>query len=281
MVAGEEQPIELHLLVSRADSNVVALLADAAGLSHQRVRQAMDKGAVWITRDRGTRRIRRRKARLRVGDVLHLYYNVAVLAAEPPPATLVEDLGGYSVWIKPVGMRSQGSRWGDHTTLSRWSEKHLQPQRNAFVVHRLDRAAAGLMLLAHDKRTAAALAALFRQRRVSKRYQVTVRGCFPDHPQGVHMDAELDGREAHSHGWRQAYDEARDRSLLEVEIVTGRKHQIRRHLAGLGFAVVGDRLYGGEVGDADEDLQLSAVRLGFSCPLTGEERLFHYQPLTE
>jgi tRNA pseudouridine32 synthase/23S rRNA pseudouridine746 synthase len=248
------------------------MLAQASGLSRQRLRQVMDQGAVWLTHGKQTRRIRRRKTRLRAGDTLHLYYNPQVLAEVVRPAPLVADLGRYSVWDKPDGMRSQGSRWGDHTTLQRWAEKQLQPPRSAWIVHRLDRAASGLILLAHDKRMAAALSALFRERQVDKRYRVLVHGRFPDDGAARVIDADVDGRSARSRVSLRRYDAQADRSELEVGIDTGRKHQIRVHLAGLGFPVVGDRLHG--VAGDDEDLQLRAVYLGLPCPVSGERQEF-------
>jgi len=54
-----------------------------------------------------------------------------------------------------------------------------------------------------------------------------------------------------------------------VRIETGRKHQIRRHLAGLGHSVIGDRLYGTGAGDG-ADLQLTAYLLAFHCPVNDE-----------
>ena len=63
-------------------------------------------------------------------------------------------------------------------------------------------------------------------------------------------------------------------SIVSVRIETGRKHQIRRHLAELGHPVVGDRLYGdgagGEGGEGGADLQLVAVYLGLECPESGQ-----------
>ncbi len=197
-----------------------------------------------------------------------MYYNAHIQQQMPPPAQLIADEGDYSVWFKPSGMYSQGSKWGDHCTVGRWAEQHLRPQRNAFVVHRLDRAASGLMLLAHSKKAAAALSALFRQRTVNKQYRVKVWGAFPG--DNVRIEAPLDGKPAVSGVSLLNYDSGRNQSLLQVGIDTGRKHQIRRHLADKGFPVVGDRLYGR--GDREQDLQLQAVYLAFDCPLSGERQ---------
>jgi len=133
--------IEVHLTVESSDDNAVDLLQITTGLSKQRIKLAMTQGAVWITRGGNTRRLRRAKRSLQIGDEIHLYYDAEILAEIPPQPTLIADLGVYSVWDKPRGLRSQGSKWGDHCTLVRWAERHLQPERSAFTVHRLDRAA--------------------------------------------------------------------------------------------------------------------------------------------
>ena len=86
------------------------------------------------------------------------------------------------------------------------------------------------------------------------------------------IDKDIDGRQAVSHVQRLEFDPAKNRSLLDVAIETGRKHQIRIHLSESGFAVVGDRLYGDQ--DDKQDLQLCAVSLAFTCPLKKEKRQF-------
>jgi tRNA pseudouridine32 synthase/23S rRNA pseudouridine746 synthase len=63
-----------------------------------------------------------------------------------------------------------------------------------------------------------------------------------------------------------------NRTLLDVKIETGRKHQIRRHLSEAGFPVVGDSLYG--CVDKREDLALTAYSLRFICPLSGVEKYY-------
>lgn len=140
----------LHITAEDDSTTLADLLAEASGLSRQKVKQVMQKGAVWLTHDRHTRRVRRAKTTPRQGDGIHLYYNKQVLSAEPPEPELVADEGGYSIWNKPCGLLFQGSKWGDHCSIHRWAEQHLLPRRPAFIVHRLDRAATGLILPAHS-----------------------------------------------------------------------------------------------------------------------------------
>ena len=269
---------ESHVQVDNSEQRPVDLLCEASHLSRQKVKQLMFKGAAWLSRGRQTDRIRRSNKRLKQGDVLHLYHDPLVLEMQPAPAQMIADEGAYSVWNKPYGMLSQGSKWGDHCTINRWVETHLLPQRPAFVVHRLDRAANGLILIAHGKGAAAALSELFQKRRIDKRYEVIVHGCFSDHPLPLMLDNPVDGREAVSHVLRATYDTVNQRSTLAIRIETGRKHQIRKHLSDFGFPVVGDRLYGLQtpeiVGESGENLQLSCNHLAFRCPLSGAEKIF-------
>lgn len=262
--------IEVHVPVESPDDSPVDLLQQATGLSRQRIKLAMNRGAVWVTRGRDTQRLRRAKRRLIAGDEVHLYYDAGILAEIPPQPGLVADVGGYSVWQKPSGLRSQGSKWGDHCTLVRWAERHLQPERPAFTVHRLDRAANGLMLVAHSKTFAAALSRLFAERRVEKRYRAIVEGDFPEQPSPMLLETPIDERAAISEFSLREVNHEQNHSIVDVRIETGRKHQVRRHLASLGYPIVGDRLYGTGSKDTD-DLQLTACFLAFQCPVSGEQ----------
>jgi tRNA pseudouridine32 synthase/23S rRNA pseudouridine746 synthase len=258
--------LEAHVLVELPQDNAVDLLQRATGLGKQRIKLAMTQGAVWITRGRNTQRLRRAKRQLRVGDEVHLYYDAKILAESPAEPELIADVGGYSVWRKPRGLRSQGSKWGDHCTVERWAERHLQPERPAFTVHRLDRAADGLILVAHAKNMAAALSSLFRKREVEKRYLAQVAGDLSEQSSPVRVQEPIDDKEAISEFSLLQVNDDGSRSLLDVRIETGRKHQVRRHLAGLGHPIVGDRMYG--TGEEDGvDLQLTAYLLAFQCPV--------------
>lgn len=260
---------ENHIKVTEAGVTALDWLTMESDLSKGRLKEAMAKGAVWVSEGSSTRRLRRAKKTPPVGSSLHLYYDEDVLSQTVNDAHLIADEQRYSIWHKPYGMWSQGSKWGDHCSLPRWAEQYFSPQRTAFLVHRLDRAATGLIMLAHDKGASQALANLFQTRQLEKTYQVVVHGEFPA---GVTQTIRepLDEREACSHFRRLDYDPTSDRSLLRVQIETGRKHQIRRHLASTGFPVQGDRLYG--TADDGKNLQLTACRLQFQCPLTGDSR---------
>jgi tRNA pseudouridine32 synthase / 23S rRNA pseudouridine746 synthase len=243
-------------------------LADSTGLSKGRIKDAMIKGAVWISNKGGKRRrLRRATAIPRVGDTLELYFDPALLAIRPMEARCVDDRRRYSVWFKPAGMMAQGTDYGDHSALLRQVEIHFRPQRQVFLVHRLDREAEGLMLVAHDRQAAARLSALFRDNGISKHYRVQVRGAMGE-TRGV-IDLPLDGKRALTRYTVADYHAASDVTTLDVMIETGRFHQIRRHLALCGHPAIGDPKYGAG-NKNNEGLRLAAVGLRFRCPFGGE-----------
>jgi tRNA pseudouridine32 synthase/23S rRNA pseudouridine746 synthase len=269
-------PTEFKVTVANTEDDPRDLLVNESGLSAARVASAMDRGAVWHRNTHGIRRLRRRSVSLQPGDEIFMNYDDMVLTQTCAPAELIHDGGRWSVWHKPFGMRSQGSRWGDHTTLARFAEKNLSPERTSFIVHRLDMAAQGLMLLAHDKKAAANISGQFADRTVGKRYYAVVHGKFPspDHPQNY--DYPIDDKKAETSAKRITYLPDTKRSIVEVGIRTGRKHQIRRHLSEAGFPIVGDRMYGRD-GDT-EDLCLQASYLSFNEPESGERAEYERVP---
>lgn len=254
----------------------VDALARASALPKGRIKDALAKGAVTLTRGGKTKRLRRATFALQRGDTLALHYNPDLLALVPPSPELVADEKQYSVWNKPAGLLAQGTQEGDHCSLLRLVE--LQLGREVFLVHRLDREAAGLMLIAHTSKAAAALSALFAATdaasRIRKLYRVEVKGIAPE--QGE-IAFPIDGKPALTRFTRLAIDAARNSSTLHVELVTGRKHQIRRHCADSGFPVLGDPQYGVNNKDA-RGLQLFAVALEFTCPLTQRKREYRWDP---
>ena len=279
-----EHHVEYNPLSDDKASTALVILFDSLEktdhvLSKAQLKEAISKGALWLTRGKHTQRLRRVKKTLQSGDQLHFYYNSDVLAIKVPDATLISDEIDYSVWYKPYGMLSQGSKWSDHCTINRFTEQYFTPERAAFIVHRLDRAATGLILIAHSKKAARALSSMFENRTtkdnaLNKCYQIIVHGDHSKHDQPQVLNSDVDGKRARSTFNCLAYDKNYDQSLIEVKIDSGRKHQIRLHAASIGLPVVGDRLHG--IADENEakNLQLCAVSLSFICPFTGIKKKF-------
>ena len=271
---------ECHINIDRTISIVEALQIQC-DLTVGEIKKAIDKGALWHSRGKTTQRCRRLKKKLHLDDKLHFYYDATVLSQIPTPATLIADLTDYSVWYKPYGMLSQGSKWSDHCTITRWAQKNLLPERAVFPVHRLDRAATGLILVAHSKNAARALSLMFEQHQIEKTYHIIVHGDHQQRPQPEIIDSAIDEKAARSHFLNLEYNQEKHLSLVQVNIETGRKHQIRIHAASIGLPVVGDRLHGSEAAlnkinatNEQVDLQLCAVQLKFICPITHEEQIF-------
>lgn len=271
----QHQRNEYHIDITDNAVSAVELLASESGLSKQKVKQAMQKGAVWVSDNKGTQRLRRQSKKLNSGSTLHFYFDPVVLDGTVDDAILVADEGDYSVWYKPRGMLSQGSKWGDHCAINRWIEQHgvkqySEPQRQAFIVHRLDRFASGLVLIAHKKKVTTLLADLFQNKKISKQYKAIVHGKFPN--ETVACTNEIDDKPATSNITLLQYDEVKNVSLVQVDIETGRKHQIRIHLSAAGFPIVGDRLFGDK--NENIDLQLTAFELSFTSPVDGVDKFY-------
>lgn len=253
------------------------ILAGRTGISKAKIKDAMNKGAVWVARSRGKRvRLRRAKAQVRPGDTLELYYDGKLLALEPPPAVCIRDLGHYSIWYKPAGLLTQGTNYGDHCSLTRRAEIFFNPKRPVYLVHRLDREASGLVLLAHSKEAAAKLSLLFKNNQVEKRYRIEVLGDLAKKNRSGTIDLPIDGKTALTLYEVVSYDGATDTSVVEVEIKTGRLHQIRRHFHMIGFPVMGDPRYGKGNKNA-RGMMLEAVSLGFTCPFLMKKVIFNLE----
>lgn len=259
----QSSPKTFTFTVENPGQTALDVLADGTGLSRQCIKDAMNKGAAWWNQKGKTLRLRRATKVLSKGCKIQLFYDEQVLARKPEPAQLIHDADRYSIWFKPHGMLSQGSQWGDHCSLLRWVEVNGTPKRECFLVHRLDADAAGLVLIAHDQQSAARLSHLFQSRDIRKCYQAWVNGLPPIPTTGVTLDYPLDDKVALTRVYSLHEDKTRLRTLLDVHIETGRKHQIRRHLATFGHPIIGDRLYGKA---AAEPLQLLAYALSFVCP---------------
>lgn len=260
--------------ITHKGKRAIDWLAENTPLSRMQLKKALAAGAVWLQTGKHQERFRRATREVPANSTLHVHYDAAILARVPPPPRLVADEKQYSVWFKPAGLLSQGTQQGDHCSLLRLAEQQLN--RKTFLVHRLDREASGLMLVAHTERAAAALSSLFQNHKIQKYYRATVQGQLQLPSLPFCIDADIDGKHAVSWINNTRYDPASNTTALDIRIDTGRKHQIRRHLAGIGHPVVGDPRYSSsDTGAAKGVLALEACRIAYHCPVFNRPRQYN------
>jgi len=197
---------------------------------------------------------------------------------------------GLIIVDKPAGLLAvpTAPEADEDTALARVQEyaRRLRPRRPYVgVVHRLDRDTSGALAFALDPALRPALRALFREHRIERRYAALVAG----HPRGDQGIVDLPLHEGYEGGRRRVARPGEESvpaltrwkvlerfpaaALLEVELETGRQHQIRIHLAHIGIPVLGDPVYGpragGRVPRAAPRQMLHARVLAFLHPLTG------------
>lgn len=262
-----ELPVELHKQVIYSHQTAMEMIANSDILSEQQITQCFDNGSVWLQESGKPARIYDAKIVLKPGQMLHCYCNQSTLSPCPYKPELVKDFEDFSIWDKPSGMLSQGSKWGDHWTLHRWVKQNIWPERETFITHRLDRFTQGLMIVAHQKTINWQFHRLFEGREIHKTYRAIVSGLMAEgEDRTINTLVEEKLAETQIHVIGQQLDS--QQSLLEIKPTTGRKHQIRIQLAELGHPVVNDRQYG--LPPFEGDLMLQASGLEFNHPVTSE-----------
>ncbi len=225
--------------------------------------------------------------------------NQGLIPQDIPVKILFQD-GDLLIVSKPAGLvvhPAAGHPRGTliNALLYRVPElKNITGEGRPGIVHRLDRDTSGLMVVARNERSFSLLQQMVKERRLKRWYLALIHGTPPT-SEGL-IDAPI-GRDARDRKKMAVTEKGRpamtafkvkellgDYSLVEVELITGRTHQIRVHFAYIGFPVAGDLVYGRWT-DKDRALGierqfLHAYRLSFPHPLTGETLSFE-EPLPE
>lgn len=180
---------------------------------------------------------------------------------------------------KPPGIPVQADKTGDKSLIQL---AEIYGKAPLYLVHRLDRPASGVVLFAKTKTAVRSLNEQFRQRAVRKTYLAVVKN-HPPEKEGTlqHFltknqqsnrskiveetgDGQLSELKYRLLGSSDNYH------LLEVELITGRHHQIRAQLAEVGCPIKGDVKYGSRRGNRDRSIHLHAWKLSFRHPVSEE-----------
>jgi RluA family pseudouridine synthase len=188
---------------------------------------------------------------------------------------------------KPAGLLTMGTDSDKTRTayffLTNYVRKGYSKSRNRiFIVHRLDRETSGIVIFAKNAETKFRLQDHWKD--TGKKYLAVVHGqCAKTAGTITTYLAENKAHIVYSTSDRRkgklsstsyrVLKQTREFALLELDLLTGRKHQIRVHLAGIGHAVVGDHKYGS--GDRDHTrLALHARSISFKHPFNGQQLTF-------
>lgn len=248
--------------------SLVDFIATQCKLSKGNIKKALVFGGGWLTtQGRGkAKRVRRASLSLRPGDVVAFYYDAKLLSQPPQPPQQVAATAEWGIWFKPADVPTQGTTYGDRNCLE-YLVQNSQGKSAAHAVHRLDKEASGLIVIAYNPKAAAALSRLWQTPgAVSKVYRAWVNGA-PTATSAV-IELPLDGKAARTSYQVLSTGPNQTSAELEVTITTGRFHQIRRHLAAAGHPLLGDPKYNPHP-TRHGPLQLVAHTLAFTCPITG------------
>lgn len=214
----------------------------------------------------------------------------------PSGFTLLHADSALLVLDKPAGLLCVPGRGADKQDSLSVRVQAAFP--DALIVHRLDMATSGLVLMARGLDSQRRLSAAFAERQVRKRYVALVAGDIqtasplpPEEWAGIDLPIAADwpnrprqkidralGKSSVTR-WRQAPQgqqlTMQKATRVELEPLTGRTHQLRLHMATIGHPILGDALYAPPaIAQASGRLMLHAARLCFSHPVTGDTQQF-------
>lgn len=267
-------------------------------VSLARIRAAIKAGAVRVN---GRKTIQGWV--LKAGDRVSYDSTLGVASAAetrlPPLEVLYED-AELLVVNKPVGVQAHPAGPDQSSTLVNALAAHIlnhsasqEELTRPMLLHRLDRDTAGVLVVAKTPHAARTLSQDFQRRRVTKLYLALVHGVLQN--DSGEIDAPIGQSKRERPHWRvsetgspaQTRFKVKERfaayTLVELEPLTGRTHQLRIHAAHIGHAIVGDRIYQGGARRLNDEIRakhqlLHAHHLTLRHPVTGREMTFTAPP---
>jgi 23S rRNA pseudouridine1911/1915/1917 synthase len=235
------------------------------GLSRRKARAVIDVGGVFVDRHR----VKVAGRPVRAGQTIEVTIGGALERAEPPAAAIVFEDAHVIVADKPAGLVTAPTPESDRGDLL---DQLQRRSGEVYLVHRLDLPTSGLLVFARTRAANKQLGDAFVRHDIDREYRAVALGEVAAQT----IARPIDGRDAITHV--APIEALADATLVGVRLETGRTHQIRIHLAGLGHPVAGDSQHGGErartfVPKAPR-LALHAAVLGFTHPATGERVRF-------
>lgn len=236
------------------------------GLSRRKARAVIDLGGVFVDRTR----VKVAGRPVRAGQVVEVNVGGAIERTSPPLVPAIVFVDEHVIVVdKPAGLVTAPTPESDRGDLL---DQLARTYGEAYLVHRLDLPTSGLLVFARTREANKRLGDAFRVHDVDREYRAVVIGEIAAQT----IDRPVGGKRAVTRV--EVIEALAGATLVAARLETGRTHQIRLHLAGLGTPVAGDPQHGGErsrtfVPRAPR-LALHAAVLGFTHPATGERVRF-------
>jgi 23S rRNA pseudouridine1911/1915/1917 synthase len=250
-VAPDEEGMRLDQVVPRR----------VAGLSRRKARAVIDLGGVFVDKTR----VKIAGRTVRAGQIIEITVGGALDRDAPLAPTIVHVDPHIIIADKPAGLVTAPTPESDRGDLL---DQLSQTYGEVYLVHRIDLPTSGLLVFARTRDANKRLGDLFKAHHIEREYRAVAVGDVTDQT----IDRPLDGKRAVTH--IRALAQLTGATLLSARLETGRTHQIRLHLAGLGTPIAGDTQHGGERSRTfiprAPRLALHAAVLGFVHPATNE-----------
>ena len=230
------------------------------GLSRRKARAVIDLGGVFVDRTR----VKVAGRPCKPGQVIEVNVGGALERAdEAPLAPRIVFIDEHVIVVdKPAGLVTAPTPESDRGDLL---DQLARQFGEVYLVHRLDLPTSGLLVFARTRDANKQLGDAFKAHDVDREYRAVAVGAVT-----AQTIDRADRQQARGHARRAARDVRRARRCSRVALETGRTHQIRIHLAGIGHPVCGDRTHGGEIERTflprPPRLALHAAVLGFTHP---------------
>lgn len=235
------------------------------GLSRRKARAVIDLGGVYVDRSRVKVAGRVLRAGQNVEVVIGSVLERAKVERPVPVFEVVHVDDAIIVVDKPAGLVTAPTPESDRGDLL---DLLTQQFGEVFLVHRIDLPTSGLLVFARTRDANKQLGDAFKAHDVDREYRAVAIGTVTAQT----IDRPIEGRSAITHV--APLEALAGATLISARLETGRTHQIRIHLAGIGTPVAGDRAHGGELSRTflprAPRLALHAAVLGFVHPVTGQ-----------
>jgi len=267
----------MKVKITKGTSLLEHMIRELQTASKTTVKQRIAHGNVRVN----GRMVTNPAAMLKPGDSVEYVRQVVKISKIKPPYQVLFEDDAILVAVKPAGLLTIGDRGLGGTSfyqqMQAYVKENSKGRERLFIVHRLDREVSGILLFAKSEKLQEEIKDHWMD--TKKLYYALVEGqpkedkgtirswLAEGHDQKVYSVKVREGAKLGITHYR-VMDRTPDYALLEVELETGRKNQIRVHLSEMGCPVVGDRRYGAD-SQYERRIRLHAFYLSIRHPVTG------------